>query len=99
MIAADRSRPGQPTAPGDWAGARESAARHSVPYALDLVKAPAELAGAVEAVLAGILVAEDLRQGLDLVREDPRLRVVTRDGDLIGAHWARGGSAAWLNFL
>jgi chromosome segregation protein len=99
MIAADRSRPGQPTAPGDWAGAQESAARHSVPYALDLVKAPAELAGAVEAVLAGILVAEDLRQGLDLVREDPRLRVVTRDGDLIGAHWARGGSAAAPSLL
>ena len=99
MIAADRSRPGQPAAPGDWAGAQESAARHSVPYALDLVKAPAELAGAVEAVLAGILVAEDLRQGLDLVREDPRLRVVTRDGDLIGAHWARGGSAGAPSLL
>jgi chromosome segregation protein len=99
MIAADRSRPGQPVAPGDWAGAQESAARHSVPYALDLVKAPAELAGAVEAVLAGILVAEDLRQGLDLVREDPRLRVVTRDGDLIGAHWASGGSAGAPSLL
>jgi chromosome segregation protein len=99
MIAADRSRPGQPAAPGDWAGAQESAARHSVPYALDLVKAPAELAGAVEAVLAGILVAEDLRQGLDLVREDPGLRVVTRDGDVIGAHWARGGSAGAPSLL
>ena len=99
MIAADRARPGQPAAPGDWAGAQESAARHSVPYALDLVKAPAELAGAVEAVLAGILVAEDLRQGLHLVREDPRLRVVTRDGDLIGAHWAHGGSAGAPSLL
>jgi chromosome segregation protein len=99
MIAADSSRPGQPAAPGDWAAAQESAARQSVPYALDLVKAPAELAGAVEAVLAGILVAEDLRQGLDLVREDPRLRVVTRDGDLIGAHWARGGSAGAPSLL
>jgi chromosome segregation protein len=99
MIAADRSQPGQQAAPGDWAGAQESAARHSVPYALDLVKPPAELAAAVEAVLAGILVAEDLRQGLDLVREDPRLRVVTRDGDLIGAHWARGGSAGAPSLL
>jgi chromosome segregation protein len=99
MIAADRSLPGQPTAPDEWDGAREIAARHSVPYALDLVKAPAELAGAVEAVLAGILVAEDLRQGLDLVREDPQLRVVTRDGDLIGALWARGGSAGAPSLL
>ena len=99
MIAADRSLPGRPAAPDEWDGAREIAARHSVPYALDLVKAPAELAGAVEAVLAGILVAEDLRQGLDLVREDPQLRVVTRDGDLIGAHWARGGSAGAPSLL
>jgi chromosome segregation protein len=99
MIAADRSLPGRPAAPDEWDGAREIAARLSVPYALDLVKAPAELAGAVEAVLAGILVAEDLRQGLDLVREDPQLRVVTRDGDLIGAHWARGGSAGAPSLL
>ena len=70
------------------------AAGGPVPYALDLVKAPAALAGAVEQLLAGILVAPDLARGLELVRDDPRLRVVTRDGDLIGAHWARGGSAA-----
>jgi chromosome segregation protein len=67
--------------------------------ALDLVKAPAELAGAIEHLLAGILVAADLRQGLELVREDPRLRVVTRDGDLIGAYWARGGSAGAPSLL
>jgi chromosome segregation protein len=62
--------------------------------ALDLVEAPDELAGAVEQLLDGVLVAADLPEGLELVRADPRRRVVTRDGDLIGAHWARGGSAA-----
>src|SRR5260370_39819193 len=71
----------------------------SVMRALDLVKAPGELAGAVEQLLDGVLVAADLRQGLGLVRADPRLRVVTRDGDLIGAHWARGGSAGWPSRL
>jgi chromosome segregation protein len=71
----------------------------SVEYALDLLKAPGELAGTVEQLLAGVLVAEDLRQGLQLVREDPRRRVVTRDGDLIGAHWARGGSAGAQSLL
>jgi chromosome segregation protein len=70
-----------------------------VPYALDLVKAPAELAAAVDQLLAGILVADDLGQGLELVRADPRRRVVTRDGDLIGAHWARGGSAGAPSLL
>ena len=71
----------------------------SAPYAVDLVKAPGELAATVEQLLAGVLVAADLRQGLELVREDPRRRVVTRDGDLIGAHWARGGSAAAPSLL
>ena len=28
-----------------------------------------------------------------MVRARPELRVVTRDGDLLGAHWAHGGSA------
>jgi chromosome segregation protein len=83
VIAADQASP---------APARRPAADAPVPYAIDLVKAPGELAATVEELLAGILVADDLRQGLELVREDPRRRVVTRDGDLIGAHWARGGS-------
>jgi chromosome segregation protein len=61
--------------------------------ALDLVKAPGELAAAVEQLLAGVLVTADLAQGLELVRAHPELRVVTRDGDLLGTHWAHGGSA------
>jgi chromosome segregation protein len=71
----------------------------SAEYALDLVKAPGELAGTVEQLLAGVLVAGDLRQGLELVRADPRRRVVTKDGDLIGAHWACGGSAGAQSLL
>jgi len=67
--------------------------------ALDLVKAPAELAHAVEQLLDGIFVAGDLAEGLEAVRADPELRIVTRDGDLIGAHWARGGSAGAPSLL
>ncbi len=74
-------------------------ARASVMRALDLVKAPDELTAAVEQLLDGVLVTADLREGLELVRADPRLRVVTRDGDLIGAHWARGGSAGAPSLL
>ena len=61
--------------------------------AVDLVKAPGEFALAVEELLAGVAVAFDLAEGLDLLRSHPQLQVVTLDGDLIGAHWARGGSA------
>jgi chromosome segregation protein len=61
--------------------------------ALDLVKAPGEFALAVEELLAGVAVVTDLAEGIGLLRAHPQLRVVTADGDLIGAHWARGGSA------
>jgi chromosome segregation protein len=59
----------------------------------ELVKAPAELSAALAALLAGVAVADDLDQARDLVRLHPDLRVVTRDGDLLGAHWAQGGAA------
>ncbi|HEY1345938.1 MAG TPA: chromosome segregation protein SMC, partial [Streptosporangiaceae bacterium] len=60
---------------------------------LDLVKAPGELWAALAGLLAGVVVADDLGQARDLVRAHPDLRVVTRDGDLLGAHWAHGGAA------
>src|SRR5450759_4423326 len=64
-----------------------------VALAVDCVKAPGELAGAVSSLLAGVAIAEDLRQARGVLRAHPTLRVVTRDGDLLGAHWAVGGSA------
>ena len=65
----------------------------AVRYAVDLVRAPAELAGAVATLLAGVVVAADLKTARELLRAHPRLRVVTRDGQVLGAHWAHGGSA------
>jgi len=67
--------------------------------AVDLVKAPGELSSAVERLLAGVLVVPDLATGLELVRADPSVAVVTTDGDLLGAHWARGGSAGGQSLL
>ncbi len=71
----------------------------TVQPALDLVKAPGELTAALGRLLAGILVAPDLAAGLELVRADPSVAVVTADGDLLGAHWARGGSASGQSLL
>ena len=45
--------------------------------AVDLVKAPGEFALAVEELLAGVAVATDLAEGLDLLRSHPQLQVVT----------------------
>ncbi len=67
--------------------------------ALDLVQAPAALAGAVAELLAGVIVTDHLADGLNLLRDHPGLRVVTRDGDLLGRHWARGGSAGGQSLL
>ena len=89
---------GRPNGDREAAGAgRAARAAVAVPpgvrRALDLVKAPGEFALAVEELLAGVAVVSDLAEGIGLLRAHPQLRVVTADGDLIGAHWARGGSA------
>jgi chromosome segregation protein len=91
------------------AGGPPSAARAAAPLparlppsaapARDLVQAPAELAAAVDDLLAGVIVTDDLGAGLELLREHPGLRLVTRTGDLLGAHWARGGSAGGQSLL
>jgi len=67
--------------------------------AVDLVTAPRELAGAARQLLDGVVVTDDLGQGIELIRAQPRLRVVTTGGDLIGAHWAHGGSAGAPSLL
>jgi chromosome segregation protein len=61
--------------------------------ALALVRAPDGLAPALAGLLSGIVVAADLTQARELVGAYPALRVVTRQGDVLGAHWASGGSA------
>ena len=64
-----------------------------VRMAADLVKAPGEFAPAVSGLLDGVAVAPGLAQAREVLRRHPGLRVVTLDGDLLGAHWARGGTA------
>jgi chromosome segregation protein len=67
--------------------------------ARDLVQAPSQLTAAVDDLLAGVIVTDDLAAGLELLRDQPGLRLVTRDGDLLGTHWARGGSAGGQSLL
>jgi chromosome segregation protein len=78
---------------------RASAGSAAVPRAIDLVTAPPELAGALDALLGDVLVCDDLTAGLAVLRADSSRRVVTRDGDVLGAHWAQGGSAAEQSLL
>ncbi|MFB6841060.1 chromosome segregation protein SMC [Streptomyces sp. NPDC056361] len=67
--------------------------------AADLVRGPAELMGAVRRLLAGVVVVEDLDEAAELVRARPALTAVTAEGDLLGAHFAQGGSAGAPSLL
>nr|WP_223184118.1 chromosome segregation protein SMC [Streptomyces sp. CBMA291] len=69
------------------------------PYAADLVRGPAELLAAVHRLLAGTVVVADLDEAAELVRTRPALTAVTAEGDLLGAHLARGGSAGAPSLL
>ncbi|MFB7514264.1 chromosome segregation protein SMC [Streptomyces sp. NPDC056144] len=64
-----------------------------------LVTGPEELVGAVRRLLDGIVLVEDLAAAEDLVRSHPGLTAVTAEGDLLGAHFAQGGSAGAPSLL
>ena len=67
--------------------------------AVDLVSGPPELAGALAELLGDVVVVPDLAVGVRVLEAQPRLRVVTADGDVLGTHWARGGSAGGQSLL
>ncbi len=85
--------PGDPLAPAEGGLPPGIQLPDGARPALALVRAPDGLAPALAGLLAGIVVAVDLAQARELVRTHPDLRVVTRHGDVLGAHWASGGSA------
>ncbi|GGY63440.1 chromosome segregation protein SMC [Streptomyces xanthochromogenes] len=69
------------------------------PRAADLVRGPAELMPAVRQLLRGVVVVATLEDAEDLVYARPALTAVTADGDVLGAHFAHGGSAGAPSLL
>src|SRR6202042_728037 len=61
-------------------------------WGLDLVEVPTRWRGALVAMLSGVAVVGGLSEAINLVAAQPRLRAVTRDGDLVGAGWVSGGA-------
>jgi chromosome segregation protein len=98
LVIASAGEP-RPALPEDTGGLAAESGVGEVSRAVDLVTAPAELSGAVAELLGNVVVVASLADGLRIVRTDPRLRVVTADGDVLGAHWARGGSAGEQSLL
>jgi chromosome segregation protein len=76
--AADRS--GWPDPPGGTS------------YAADVVDCPTEVRPALTRLLHKTVVVDDLAAARSLVADYPDVVAVTRDGDLLGAHFAAGGS-------
>ncbi|MFE2541498.1 chromosome segregation protein SMC [Actinacidiphila glaucinigra] len=72
------------------AGARAAAA---------LVGGPDELLPAVRRLLRDYVVVESLADAESLVAAHPRLTAVTAEGDVLGAHFAHGGSAGAPSLL
>ncbi|MER6956812.1 chromosome segregation protein SMC [Streptomyces sp. NPDC000618] len=69
------------------------------PFAADLVKGPVDLMPAVRRLLRGIVVVGTLEDAEELVYGRPDLTAVTAEGDLLGAHFAHGGSAGAPSLL
>ncbi|MDQ2586247.1 chromosome segregation protein SMC [Saccharothrix yanglingensis] len=63
-------------------------------WAVELVRAPEALRPALHRALDGLVVVDDLPAARDLVEAHPSVRAVTREGDVLGADWAVGGSGA-----
>ncbi|ADG74360.1 chromosome segregation protein SMC [Cellulomonas flavigena DSM 20109] len=65
-----------------------------VERAVDLVQAPAAVRDAVRALLADVVVVDDLAAARPLVASHPHLVVATRAGDVLSRFRASGGSAS-----
>ncbi|MER5428796.1 chromosome segregation protein SMC [Streptomyces sp. NPDC002588] len=98
---APRSGAGQgPTeAPPRGATGHDALSEGGRRLAADLVRGPDDLMPAVRRLLSGIVVVDTLEGAEELVHRHPELTAVTAEGDLLGAHFAHGGSAGAPSLL
>ncbi|TYC04764.1 chromosome segregation protein SMC [Micromonospora sp. WP24] len=68
-------------------------------WAPDLVECAEQLRPAVHRALRDVVLVDDLEAAAELVGENPELRAVTPDGDVVGAYAAAGGSAKAPSYI
>jgi chromosome segregation protein len=68
-------------------------------YAVDVVECPDTLRAALARLLFKVAVVDDLHAARGLVDGLADVTAVTRDGDLLGAHFASGGSSAQQSLI
>ena len=73
----------------DWPGLPAHAS-----YAVDVVECPDTLRPALTRLLFKVAVVDDLSTARGLVSDLPDVTAVTREGDVLGAHFAAGGSSS-----
>ncbi|MDX3854972.1 chromosome segregation SMC family protein [Streptomyces sp. AK02-01A] len=78
---------------------RTAVANGAVPQVIDLVRGPVELMAAVRRLVRDMVVVGTLEDAEKLVAEWPALTAVTAEGDVLGAHFAQGGSAGAPSLL
>ncbi|WP_427165809.1 chromosome segregation protein SMC [Streptomyces sp. C1-1] len=88
-----------PRGTGNRATSPDEPADAPQPDAASFVRGPSDLMPAVERLLEGIVVVGTLEDAEDLVYANPHLTAVTAEGDLLGAHFAHGGSAGAPSLL
>lgn len=86
---------GAPAQSRDWPTLADGGAV----YAVDVVDCPDPLRPALTRLLARVAVVDDLAAARALVTRHADLVAVTRDGDLLGAHFASGGSSAQQSLI
>ncbi|RPF36579.1 chromosome segregation protein SMC [Streptomyces sp. TLI_185] len=94
---------GAPDAPQSGAGNGATSHNEPVdaqqPHAADFVRAPSDLMPAIRRLLHGIVVVDTLEDAENVVYTHPHFTAVTAEGDLLGAHFAHGGSAGAPSLL
>ncbi|WP_053848537.1 chromosome segregation protein SMC [Streptomyces sp. NRRL B-24085] len=96
LVAGESDHPG---GAGNCATSHDGPADATHQHAADLVRGPQDLMPAVHRLLHGIVVVGTLEDAEDLVYANPHLTAVTAEGDLLGAHFAHGGSAGAPSLL